>query len=127
MQGHTQPVLALAFSRDGHWLASGDLAGVVRLWDVSKRTAWTTLKTSEEEVTVTAVSFAPNSRTLAVAVGRTVQLWDVATGRLLATLRGHEGQVMCLAYSPDGTRLASGSHDKTVRLWDVTRYRSSMP
>jgi WD40 repeat protein len=127
LPGHTKPVLAVAFSPDGRWLASGDLAGVVRLWDVTKRTAWTTLKTSEEEVAVTAVTFAPDSPTLAVAVGRAVQLWDVTTGRLLATLRRHEGQVNCLAYSPDAKWLASGSYDKTVRLWDVTRYRPSLP
>jgi WD40 repeat protein len=127
LQGHTKPVWAVAFSRDGRWLVSGDGAGVVRLWDVTEKAAGTTLATSTEEVDVTAVTFAPDSRTLAVAVGRAVQLWDVATGRLLVTLRGHQGQVRCLAYSPGGTRLASGSCDKTVRLWDVTRYRSSLP
>jgi WD40 repeat protein len=68
------------------------------------------------------VTFAPDGGTLAVAVGRVVQLWDVASGWLLARLAGHEGQVKCLACSPDGARLASGSYDRTVRLWDVTRY-----
>ncbi len=127
LPGHTKTVLAVAFSPDGRWLGSGDLAGVVRLWEVTRRTAWTTLETSEEEVAVTALTFAPDSPTLAVAVGCAVQLWDVATGKLLATLRGHEGQVNCLAYSPDGKCLASGSYDRTVRLWDVTRYRPSVP
>jgi WD40 repeat protein len=51
-----------------------------------------------------------------------MHLWDVVTGRLMVSLKGHEGKVMCLAFSPDGTRLATGSHDRTVRLWDVTRY-----
>ena len=47
----------------------------------------------------------------------TVHLWDVRTGQLIATLEGHTGSVNNLAFSPDGTTLASGSSDETIRLW----------
>lgn len=41
------------------------------------------------------------------------------TGALLATLEGHTGWVKGVAFSPDGMRLASGSYDETIRLWDL--------
>src|SRR5215510_13489542 len=43
-----------------------------------------------------------------------------ATGRLIRTFEGHGGDVTSVAFSPDGARLLSGSHDSTMRLWDAT-------
>ena len=50
-------------------------------------------------------------------------LWDVASGRELRTLVGHERQVLCAAFSPDGRTIASGSQDYTAKLWDVATGR----
>ena len=52
-----------------------------------------------------------------------VKLIETATGKEVATLRGHTVSISVLAFSPDGTRLASGSSDKTVRLWNVQTYQ----
>ena len=43
-----------------------------------------------------------------------------ATGKELACLEGHRSRVSSLAFSPDGLRLASGSYDNTVKLWEVS-------
>jgi WD40 repeat protein len=45
-------------------------------------------------------------------------LWDAVSGAHLNTLKGHSFWVTSLAFSPDGTRIASGSFDGTLLLWD---------
>jgi len=52
---------------------------------------------------------------------RTVQVWDVQTGKLLLTLKGHIGSVVGLAYSPDGKHILSAAQDNTAILWDASK------
>ena len=73
---------------------------------------------------VSSVAFSPDGRTLATgSEDMTARLWEVATGREIAALRGHENPVSSVAFSPDGRTLATGSHDKTARLWEVATGR----
>ena len=48
-----------------------------------------------------------------------IRLWDVETGRQIRTFIGHTHPITCLAFSPDGKTIASGSADYVVRVWDV--------
>ena len=58
--------------------------------------------------------------TVAVGFGSgCIVILDGITGIQTAILSGHTDQVRCLVFSLDGTSLVSGSHDKTVKLWDV--------
>ena len=68
---------------------------------------------------INSIAFGPGGSLLASGSGdNTVQLWNLDTETLLATLEGHTDSVLNVVFSPDGSLLASGSGDGTVRLWD---------
>ena len=48
-----------------------------------------------------------------------IKIWDANTGECLKTLKGHKYSVLSVAYSPDGTKIISGSLYKTVKIWDA--------
>ena len=56
-----------------------------------------------------------------------MELWNTANWRLEQTLAGHEDDVRCVAFSPDGRVLASGSSDETIRLWNPKAPRAQEP
>jgi len=71
---------------------------------------------------VNGVAYSPDGKTLASGGGKTIKLWDVATGKELVTFQGHTLGVYAVAFSPDGKTLASGSgwiEPEEVKLWDV--------
>ena len=74
---------------------------------------------------VLAVTYSPDGQTLASSGSSdsTIQLWNVANGTHLRTLKGHTEMVRTLAFSPDGKILVSGSDDDTLRTWDTNTGR----
>ncbi|MDB5314081.1 MAG: High-affnity carbon uptake protein Hat/HatR [Gemmataceae bacterium] len=66
---------------------------------------------------ILAAALSPDGRRLVVATGSTVTVWDLPAARTSVTLTGHTGTVAAVAFSPDGTRLATAGHDGAVKLW----------
>jgi len=65
-------------------------------------------------------AFSPDgTQVVTASVDKTARVWDVATGKPLATLTGHTGWVSTAAFSPDGTQVVTASVDETARVWDV--------
>jgi WD40 repeat protein len=91
----------------------------VGLWDVITGKQKAVL--GEHTATVISVTFSDDGKLLASCGGAdyAVCLWDVTNGTKRVTLCGHTDSAWRVAFSHDGTLLASGSHDGTVRLWDV--------
>ncbi len=69
-------------------------------------------------------AFSPNGRWLATGGdARTIEIWDITTGKVSRTLKGHKQDVCAVAFSPDGRWLASASKDRTVKLWELSTGR----
>lgn len=66
------------------------------------------------------IEYAPDGTRLAVASSLGIWIYDVQTGQELDLLTGHTDPVRCIAFSPDGQTLASGSCDNTIRLWNTS-------
>ncbi|TFY55363.1 hypothetical protein EVG20_g9347 [Dentipellis fragilis] len=117
---HTASVSAVQFATRGQVLFSASLDGTVRAFDLVRYRNFRTF-TSPKPVQFSSLAVDPSGEV--VAAGSTdsfeVFLWSVQTGKLLDILTGHEGPISCLAFSPTTNVLASGSWDKTVRVWNV--------
>ena len=146
LTGHTELPRSVAFSPDGTKLASGSVDKTVKLWEVSTGKNINTLMGHMDRVE--SIMFSPDGTKLASgSADRTVKLWEVATGENINTLGGtdspsaaeqmlhmfarrtsksaqHRSPVTSVAFSPDGTKLASGDMDGMVKVWDVSTGRN---
>jgi hypothetical protein len=111
----------LSFAPDSRTLAVNCNDGTVRLLDVLTgreiRVLGEPTKPDQANRCLAAV-FAPDGRSLAAAYDD-VRVWEIASGRVRVRFQGHRGAPLSLAYSPDGSFLASGSSDHTAVIWDV--------
>jgi hypothetical protein len=132
---------SVAFSPDGKLLASGAGPDTIKLWDVGSGREVKALKGCF--LGTESVAFSPDSSTIASGHDDEIFVWDVRRGRLIRALGEHASGggdvkveyepelapcngdappgfkwVMSLAYSPDGSLLASGSLDRTVKIWE---------
>jgi WD40 repeat protein len=118
--GPRAAVTGVSLSGDGRWLASGSALGMIYLWDA--RTGKEVRHWSCPGGGDVLLTFAPDARSLASVSSNNdaVRIWDPNVGKEIMNLPADPGDpVLCLAYAPDGIKLAIGRHSGKAELWDL--------
>lgn len=120
-------ILSVTFSPDGTMLASAENFDGARLWNVHDGTEirkFPNIKSSGTRC----IEFTPDGKMLAIGTTDygTVFFWDIQTGRQIKAFEGDFKVIESLKFSPDGTKLASGSYSGVITLWNVTNGKQIM-
>ena len=128
----SRTLMGVAFSPCGSIIATGMFGGL-RLWCAETLTTLLEIPQPQTQRPY-ALAFSRCGKYLAFGTWwrreegmekMAIRLWEVATGEEITTFWGHPTDVQSLAFSPDNTLLASGSHDCTILLWDVKSFIGS--
>jgi WD40 repeat protein len=112
----------VAFAPDGKHLFTRSVDSIIRIWDLDERTQDDAAAFQVDPGLGSAFNAAGTqvAVTAATTNNRKLSIWDLQSKSSVKTLTGHTHVVECVAFSPDGQRLVSGSFDATVRVWDLT-------
>jgi hypothetical protein len=122
---------AVSFSPDGKMLATGCHDGKMRIFDVAKGTPVKEVAAHVMPIPAAIYALAwtaDGKQVFTASFDHSVKLWDATAGTLVREFKGfkekdfekgHRDGVFCLSLSPDGKTLATGSSDRTIKLWNV--------
>ena len=120
LEGDTEPITALAWSRDGSLVFSASRSMRCTVWDARTGRSVRTFKAHATPVLFMGVD--PTGTLLVTtSADRTARVWDVAKGFCTHAFRGHAAMVTVAAFHPDPRRLElyTGAHDGEIRAWSL--------
>eukprot|EP00818_Percolomonas_sp_WS_P002320 CAMPEP_0117440858 /NCGR_PEP_ID=MMETSP0759-20121206/3314_1 /TAXON_ID=63605 /ORGANISM="Percolomonas cosmopolitus, Strain WS" /LENGTH=504 /DNA_ID=CAMNT_0005232651 /DNA_START=157 /DNA_END=1671 /DNA_ORIENTATION=+ len=112
-------VNTIAFSPDNQYLAIGLFDKTVRLYDTNTYQESKILANCTESLL--RVNFSHDAQYCLGSFGESVNIWSTQTGRSLHTLTGHTKKIYAADFSSDSTRVVTGSHDRSMKIWDTSR------
>lgn len=116
---NNRPVDSLAFSTDGSLIFTSSVSGAIDVWDLKREQCIASLKGHEDKVTTMDIS--SDGKCLASGgAGGVLRLWDTSTGKCIKTLQERKSgkYIYALAFSPDGSRIATVESEPEMTIWD---------
>lgn len=119
MYGHKQPVLTMDISFDNRLIITGSSDRHIKIWGLDFGDCHRSLFAHEDSVM--SVSFVGKTHYF-FSVGKDGKLkeWDADKFERIVTLNGHLNEIWTMAVSHDGKYVITGSHDKSMRVWEKT-------
>ena len=122
IQLHTSEIYCVAESFLGDMIATCGGDGFIKLYDPSKNNAYLTLKPQSSNQVFTTLAFGfDNDTFLSGSADKMVYLWSLSTQRVKKTFVGHGDRVSSVCLLRDMSKIVSGSHDRSLKIWDVAK------
>jgi mono/diheme cytochrome c family protein len=126
LAGHTKEVYCVGFAPDGRKLVTGGNDGTLRVWDTRSGGQLQLFRHSGQAIIQ--AGFSADGRQVVSASSRyqdgapSIRIWDLQSGKEVHSLAGGAGDtIWCLGFAHDGRAALSGSSDKTLRFWNLSR------